>query len=320
VAGLATPASARDGLPGTPEDAGERAWYTSFMARFHARVLPSFRIDAELESKLTRAWDGMVRRLAGRESAPSPLEQYPLLGFVDDRFVVMRITTPSGEESFVVRSEELRGTPTLSSTLSAYLDEVIYTSLEAIALEERERIRRQPAYQPSLAQLAAHNPFQHGLPIRVPDMGPFKNRVVAFTGPGGRLSADDTAEYERRKWEAGSRHVVGVARPQRWGVAVEVADLVQRGEVIARYRTIREVAAVADELVGEGRRGVLLRRPRLGAVVRVSGCLGSCEDASRWTTIYPEAAPAPEPGRRRAPVPLGFGVPAGAHLHPPDLH
>jgi hypothetical protein len=305
---LASPAPAQVLVPGS-DDASERAWYTSFMARFNARVAPSFRIDAELEAKLTRAWNGMVRRLEGRESAPSPLDQYPLLGFVDDRFVVMRITTPEGKESFVVRSTELQSAPTLSSTLTGYLDGTIYASLEAIANEERERIRKNPGYQPSLAQLAAHNPYQHGMGVRVPELGPFKNRVVVFGGPGGRLSQAETAEYERRKGETGPRQGLTVARPQRWGIAVETADLVERGGIAARYRVVREVAAVEDTFVGEGRRGVLLRRPRLGAVLRVSGCVGGCERAEAWTTIFPEVEEAGRShGRQRRPVSSPFEV------------
>ena len=56
---------------------------------------------------------------------------------------------------------------------------------------------------------------------------------------------------------------------------------------------MREVAAVKDEFIGEGRRGVLLRQPRLGAVTEISGCLGGCEDAAHWSRIYPE----PDKGR-----------------------
>jgi hypothetical protein len=306
--GLAAAAAAQ--VPGAPSDEGERAWYTSFMARFHARVLPSFQVDGELESKLTRAWDGMVERLVARGEGgrPSPLDQYPLLGFVDDQFVVMRTTTPRGRETFVVRSEELDGVPTLTTTLQEYLQGAIYPSLQAIAFEERDRILRQPDYQPRLEQLSAHNPYQHGVPIRVPDMGPFKNRILFFTGPGGRLAAAEVAEYEQRKWgAAGGGQVVGLMRPQRWGLAVEETELVQRGEVVCRYRLVREVAAVADTFVGEGRRGVLLRQPRLGAVLQVSGCVGGCDDPSRWTRIHPEPggdAPASLQSRRRAHTPM----------------
>ena len=301
----ATAASAQPHGPATAGDGSDRAWHTSFMARFNARVLPSFQVDAELQSRLIRAWDGMVMRLGGGESAPSPLGQYPLLGFTDDRFVVMRITTGKGKESFVVRSEELRGAPTLSSTLVAYLDEVVYPSLETIALEEREKIAQHPAYEPNLAQLAAQNPYQHGLAIRVPAIGPFGNRMVVFTGPGGRLTERDTAEYERRKWESGEHQVIGVVRPQRWGVAVELADLVQDGRTVAHYRIVREVAAVEDRFVGEGRRGVLLRRPRLGAILRVAGCLAGCDDPTRWATIFPDEQRGRAPARDRA----GRGAP-----------
>lgn len=288
-------------MPGMPTDATERAWYTTFMTRFNARVIPSFRIDPELEAKVVRVWEGMVMRLTGGKGAhPTPLDQYPLLSFVDDRFLVMKIKDPHGKDSFVVRADDSGQVPTLSSTLADYLDDSIYPSLRAIAEEERQRIVEDPEYQPSLQQLAAQNPFLHGLPIRVPEMGPFKNRIVAFTGPGGRLSAAETADYDQRKWqEAGARKVVGVVRNQQWGFAVELADLVEQGNTVCRYRFVREVAAVKDEFVGEGRRGVLLRQPRLGAVTEISGCLGGCEESAHWTRIYPE----PEKGRV-APSPL----------------
>ena len=307
---LASAASAQPQVPATAGDDSDRAWHTSFMTRFNARVLPSFRIDAELQSRLIRAWDGMVMRLGGKESAPSPLDQYPLLGFADDRFVVMRITTARGKESFVVRSEELKGSPTLSSTLVEYLDGVVYPSLETIALEERAKILEEPGYEPDLSQLAAQNPYQHGMAIRVPEMGPFKNRMVGFSGPGGRLTGSETVEYEQRKWESDGRHVIAVSRPQRWGVAVELADLVQDGRTVARYRLVREVAAVEDRFIGEGRRGLLLRRPRLGSILEVGGCLGGCEDPASWTRIYPDAAP--ERAQRRRPEPravIPFGDP-----------
>jgi hypothetical protein len=309
--GLAAVAAAQ--VPGAPSDEGERAWYTSFMTRFHARVLPSFRVDSELESKLTRAWDGMVERLVARGEGgrPSPLDQYPLLGFVDDQFVVMQATTPRGKPTFVVRSTELDGVPTLTTTLQEYLQGAIYTSLQAIAFEERDRILRQPDYQPRLEQLSAHNPYQHRIPIRVPDMGPFKSRTLFFTGPGGRLAAPEVAEFEQRKWSAAAGgQVIGLMRPQRWGLAVEETELVQGGEVVCRYRLVREVAAVTDTFVGEGRRGVLLRQPRLGAVLQVSGCLGSCEDPTRWTRIHPEPgseAGSSLPSRRRDTHPMHAG-------------
>lgn len=313
----ASGAVAQPGLPAGAGDEADRAWHTAFMARFNARVLPSFYVDPELQARLVSAWDGMVSRLGGRSSAPSPLDQYPLLGFADDRFVVMRLTTARGKESFVVRSPELQGAPTLSSTLGRYLDEVVYPSLEAIALEEREKILRHPGYEPDLAQLAAHNPYQHGHFLRVPEMGPFRNRMVAFTGPGGRLAASEIAEYEERKWGASPREVTAVKRPQRWGIAVELADLVQRGELVARYRLVREVAAVEDRFIGEGRRGVLLRRPRLGPILRVSGCVAECDDPARWTTIYPEEQPAARPPGRRAPSPFDAALPHAAQAGPP---
>src|SRR6185503_1229141 len=257
-------------LPGLPSDETDRAWYTAFMARFTARVVPSFRVDGELATKVSHAWDAMVSRLTGGKGAqPTPLDQYPLLSFVDDRFLVMKYKDPHGKDSFVVRDDDGPGVPTLSSSLASYLDGVIYPSLQAIAEEERQKLLEFPDYQPRLDQLSAQNPFQHGLPIRVPEMGPFQNRIVAFTGPGGRLSAKDTADYEQRKWDGGPRQVVGVVRDQQWGVAVELADLVEQGQVVARYRLVREVAAVKDSFVGEGRRGVLLRQPRLGAVIEV---------------------------------------------------
>ena len=60
------------------------------------------------------------------------------------------------------------------------------------------------------------------------------------------------------------------------------------GDVIFHYRTVREVAAVDDTFIGEDRRGVLLRQPRLGPVLEVSGCLAACEQAASWKRIYPE--------------------------------
>src|SRR4029079_1652486 len=66
------------------------------------------------------------------------------------------------------------------------------------------------------------------------------------------------------------------------------------------YRFVREVAAVKDSFVGEGRRGVLLRQPRLGAVVEISGCLADCDDSARWARIYPEEQ-RPQKGRGEAP-------------------
>ncbi|HET9765764.1 MAG TPA: hypothetical protein VFS60_02885 [Thermoanaerobaculia bacterium] len=290
IAGFVSGARAAQ-VPGLPTDEAERAWYTTFMTRFNARVTPSFRVDAELEGKVGRLWDAMVLRLRGGKGAhPTPLDQYPLLSFVDDRFLVMKIQDARGRETFVVRAEEGQRLPTLSSTLVAYLDDVIYPSLRAIAEEERQKLLAVPDYQPGLDQLAAQNPFLHGLPIRVPEMGPFKNRLVVFGGRGGRLSGADTAGYERRKWEAGPRRVVGVMRDQPWGVAVEVADLVEDGRTVCSYRLVREVAAVKDDFVGEGRRGVLLRQPRLGSLIEVSGCLDGCDQAKQWTRIFPEAA------------------------------
>jgi hypothetical protein len=317
----AAPASAQ--LPAAPADDGDRVWYAAFMARFNARVVPAFRIDRELEATLTRTWNGLVERLRGRAGrGPSPLDQYPLLGFVDDRFVVMRTTTPDGKGSYVVRSEEMSAVPTLTSTLETYLDGVIYPSLMAIAEEEREKIVRHSGYEPQLAQLAAQNPFQHGLPLRVPDMGPFKNRRVAFTGPGGRLTAAEGEEYEQRKWsDAREGRIIRLMRSQRWGLAVEETDLMAGGEVICRYRFLREVAAVQDRFVGEGRRGVLVRRPRLGAVLQVEGCLASCEDPASWKVIHPEAGADAEPAAPRlASSPFHVGEnepPAPAGTLPP---
>jgi hypothetical protein len=303
AATLAPAASAQ--VPGIPSDEEERAWYLSFMKRFNARVTPSFRVDPEVHSRVARAWDAMVLRLSeGEELRPSPFEQYPLLGFVDSRFVVMRARTPRGEETFVVRSDEALAMPTLTSTLTEYLDGSIYASLQAIAQEEKSRVLADATYQPRLEQLAAQNPYQHGLPIRVPDMGPFKNRMVAFSGLGGRLTAADTADYEQRKWQAGNRQVVGVMRPQRWGVAVELVDLEQDGRAACRYRLVREVAAVRDTFVGEGRRGVLLRQPRLGPVIEVSGCVSDCESAESWTRIYPEATASPRVPAGPRPAPM----------------
>ena len=287
-------------MPGLPTDATERAWYTAFMTRFTARVVPSFRVDPELEAKVASLWDSMVMRLTGGKGAyPTPLDPYPLLSFVDERFLVMKIKDSHGKDSYVVRADNGQ-MPTLSSTLVAYLDDVIYPSLRSIAEEEKQKLVEQPGYEPSLQQLAAQNPFLHGLPIRVPEMGPFKNRIVAFTGPLGRLSAAETAEYDARKWEAaGGRKVLGVVRSAQWGMAVEIADLVEEGRTVCRYRFVREVSAVKDEFVGEGRRGVLLRQPRLGPLLEISGCLGDCEQAARWTRIFPE----PEKGRAPSPLP-----------------
>jgi hypothetical protein len=276
-------------MPGIPKDETERAWYTAFMARFNARVTPSFRVDAELATRVSHAWDAMVLRLTGGKGAhPTPLEQYPLLSFVDDRFLVMKFKDHRGKDSFVVRDDDGPGVPTLSSSLTTYLDDVIFPSLQAIAEEERQKLLAHPEYEPRLDQLSAQNPFQHGLPIRVPEMGPFKNRMVAFSGTGGRLSENDTADYEQRKWDGGTRHVVGVMRDQQWGVAVELADLVEEGRLVCRYRLVREVAAVKDAFVGEGRRGVLLRQPRLGSIIEVSGCVEGCDQPERWTRIFPE--------------------------------
>ncbi len=278
-------------MPGIPNDETERAWYTAFMARFNARVIPSFHVDAELATRVSHAWDAMVLRLTGGKGAhPTPLDQYPLLSFVDDRFLVMKFKDHRGKDSFVVRDDDGPGVPTLSSSLTTYLDDVIFPSLQAIAEEERQKLLAHPEYEPRLDQLSAQNPFQHGLPIRVPEMGPFKNRMVAFSGPGGRLSEKDTADYEQRKWDAGSRRVVGVVRDQQWGVAVELADLMEEGRLVCRYRLVREVAAVKDAFVGEGRRGVLLRQPRLGSIIEVSGCLDGCDQPERWTRIFPEPA------------------------------
>jgi len=290
-------------IPGLPSDEKERAWFTTFMARFNARVIPSFKVDPDLEARVARVWDSMVLRLHGGKGAhPTPLDQYPLLSFVDDRFLVMKIKDPRGKETFVVRADDGGQVPTLSSTLETYLDDVIYPSLQAIAEEERQRLVEHPDYEPSLQQLSAQNPFVHGLPIRVPEMGPFKNRLLVFTGRGGRLSADETAAYEQRKWEAGSRQVTGVLRNQQWGVAVEVADLVEQGRTVCSYRFVREVAAVKDDFVGEGRRGVLLRQPRLGSLLVISGCLDGCDRAERWTRIFPEV----EKGRQAPPRPSAF--------------
>jgi hypothetical protein len=300
-------------VPGMPEDESDRAWYTSFMTRFNARVVPSFRLDPDLQSRVARAWDAMMLRLSEeKETQPTPFDQYPLLSFVDDRFVVMKTRTPDGGETFVVRSDEALRTPTLTSTLVDYLDRTIYPSLHTIALEEKAKIEQHPSYQPVLAQLAAQNPYQHGMPIRVPELGPFRNRVVAFTGPGGRLSSSDVARFDEQKWEAGRGRVVTVTRASRWGHAVELADLEQDGAVVCRYRLVREIAAVRDTFVGVDRRGVLLRQPRLGPIVEVSGCTANCDSAESWTRIYPDAAPEPprEPRDRRRVPRLEDGVAA----------
>jgi len=321
MAVLDSPCGAAAAVPGMPADATERAWYTTFMTRFNARVVPSFEVDPGLEAKVAHVWDEMVRRIAGgRGPRPTPLAQYPLLSFVDDRFLVLKIEAPHGRESFVVRDGADGQVPTLTSTLEGYLDDVIYPSLLSIAVEEKEKITSHPEYEPQLAQLSAQNPFQHGLPIRVPEMGPFKNRLVVFTGYGSRLSDADTAAYEQQKWDAGERRVVGVMRDHRWGVAVEFADLTEAGRVVCHYRAVREVSAVKDTFVGVGRRGVLLRQPRLGAVVEVSGCTDGCEAAAAWTRIFPEVAP-PSTLPRHAPMPpLLPGVPnAAEEAGPPRM-
>jgi len=285
-----------------PTDASDRAWYTTFMTRFNARVAPSFHVDAALEARVAHVWNDMIQRIAGgRGPHPTPLDQYPLLSFVDDRFLVMKLKVPHGKDNFVVRTDV--GLPTLTTTLETYLDGVIYPSLAAIADEERQKIEEHPDYEPELAQLSAQNPFQHGLPIRVPEMGPFKNRMIVFTGPGGRLQEHETADYEQQKWDAGERKVVGIMRDHQWGVAVEFADLVEEGQVICRYRAVRDVAAVKDTFVGSGRRGVLLRQPRLGTVVEVSGCQSGCDVATNWKRIYPEAQPETAPRLQRSPLP-----------------
>jgi hypothetical protein len=315
AAGLAPAFAAQ--MPGLPSDETERAWHTAFRARFNARVTPSLRIDADLAARVSHAWDTMVLRLTGGKGAhPTPLDQYPLLSFVDDRFLVMKLKDHRGKDSFVVRDDDGPGVPTLSSSLTTYLDEVVFPSLQAIAEEERQKLLAHPGYEPRLDQLSAQNPFQHGLPIRVPEMGPFKNRVVAFSGPGGRLTARDTADYERRKWDGGPR-VVGVVRDQQWGVAVELADLVEEGRLVCRYRLVREVAAVKDSFVGEGRRGVLLRQPRLGSIIEVSGCLEGCDQPQSWTRIFPEPVkgrvqPSPLPGKPRLPDVTDSSVQSGA--------
>jgi hypothetical protein len=279
------------------------------MARLSARVVPSFHVDDELAGKVARTWAAMVQRLSGGKGVrPTPLDQYPLLSFVDDRFLVMKVITAAGKESFVVRADEGQPLPTLSSTLVDYLDDVVYPSLQAIAEEERVKLQQFPAYEPQLQQLSAQNPYSHGLPIRVPEMGPFKNRMVLFTGLGGRLSSADTAAYERDKWDGGSRRVVGVVRNYQWGLAVEFADLMEGSGLVCRYRLVREVSAVKDSFIGEGRRGVLLRQPRLGPVIEVSGCLSGCEQAQAWKRIYPDAAAVDAPPRPPLRVPLMPGV------------
>jgi len=65
---------------------------------------------------------------------------------------------------------------------------------------------------------------------------------------------------------------------------------VEEGRTVCSYRLVREVAAVKDDFVGEGRRGVLLRQPRLGSLVEIRGCLDGCDHAAQWTRIFPEAA------------------------------
>jgi hypothetical protein len=291
-------------VPGMPSDETERAWYTTFMTRFNARVLPSFSIDPETQSRVEGIWDAMVLRLfGGKAQRPSPFDQYPLLSFVDDRFMVMKTRTASGDDSYVVRSDEALQMPTLTSTLTQYLDSTIYPSLQAIAFEEKAKIEQHADYQPRLVQLAAQNPYQHGMPIRVPEMGPFKNRVVAFTGLNGRLSAADVADYEASKWSARDGRVVGVMRSYRWGLAVELADFEDQGRVVCRYRFVREVAAVRDTFIGQDRRGVLLRQPRLGPVVEVSGCVADCGEATSWQRIYPEAEAETKAARRPRPAP-----------------
>ena len=293
-------------VPGLPEDEGERAWYMTFMSRFNARVLPSFRVDPEIQSRVARVWDAMVLGLARERSAqPSPLDQYPLLSFVDDRFVVMKTPSTVGEESFVVRSDEALAMPTLTSSLVEYLDRSVYASLRTIAEEEKAKLEEHPDYEPRLAQLAAQNPYQHGLPIRVPDLGPFKNRMVAFTGLNGRLTASEIARYDQQKWTGRPDQVVGLMHQHRWGVAIELADLEHGGEVMCRYRLVRPVAAVRDSFIGKDRRGVLVRQPRLGPVIEISGCLANCEEPTSWARIYPEAEVEEEqPQRPRRSLPM----------------
>src|SRR6185436_4703669 len=94
-------------MPGIPTDATERAWYTAFMTRFNARVVPSFRVAPELEAKVARVWDSMVMRVTGGKGAhPTPLDQYPLLSFVDDRFLVIKIQDSHGKDTYVVRADD----------------------------------------------------------------------------------------------------------------------------------------------------------------------------------------------------------------------
>jgi hypothetical protein len=294
-------------------DPTERTWYSTFLARFNARVAPSLRVDDELAARVSQAWRAMVTRARGGEGRnETPLDQYPLLSFVDDRFLVMKIKDARGKESFVVRAEGA-SVPTLSTTLAGYLDEVVYPSLRAIAEEERSKLLEQPEYQPRLDQLAAQNPYLHGLPIRVPEMGPFKNRTVAFTGIPSRITAAESASYDEAKWRAGARKVVELVRNYQWGVAVEAVDLVEGDAVVCRYRFVREVAAVKDSFVGEGRRGVLLRQPRLGSVLEVSGCTSGCDEPTGWSLIFPEEA------RRRPALPRELRPPLGHGPQPDSL-
>jgi hypothetical protein len=81
---------------------------------------------------------------------------------------------------------------------------------------------------------------------------------------------------------------------------VETATLVEDDRTVCRYRTIRQVAGVDDVRVEAGGASALIRRPRLGAVVEVEGCVEACDEAASWSTIYPDpedVAPSARPAQ-----------------------
>jgi hypothetical protein len=289
-------------------------WRQFFQTRVDARLSPSFSPDAELETRISRVWSALVGRLAPKGgSALDPLQQYPVLGFVDEQFFVMKYRTPAGKDSFVVRAEAdgLDQVPTLTSTLRGFL-QGIYAALEEVADEAVTRMAAGDGYDPDFSELEAQNPFQHGNAIRVPDMGSFKNRLVRFTGLRGRLESAEMEGYERQKREAEAGQSLQLARAHRWGVAVEIAELVQEGLPTCFYRMVREVSAVNDRFVGEGRNGALLREPRLGPVLEVSGCVEACENPASWRRLFPDREEKAEPEARRRQA----RRPAPPHLAP----
>jgi hypothetical protein len=275
-------------------------WASLFRAQLDTRLSHSFQEDRELEGRISQVWEALMARLGQRpEQTFDPFQQYPVLGLVDDQFYVMKYRAPGGRESYVVRAEAepLREAPTLGSTLRSYLQE-LYQALGEIAEEQVARMGAGEAHHPDFDALMEQNPYQHGEPIPVPDMGSFRNRALRFTGLGGRLEARDLEAYERLKAQVEAGQGLQVGRAHRWGLAVETAELVKEGSTVCRYRTVREVAVVRDRFVGEGRVGALLREPRLGTVLEVSACVEGCEAPENWHRLYPEEGQREERERR----------------------